>query len=204
MKIYPNLNHTGSIPITTDRLVLRPFVIQDDAAMYRNWASDPEVTRFLRWQPHADVSVSHAVLCDWIAQYQNPAWYQWAIVPKPDTDLAMEDGAAQRGEPIGTIGAVDMNEITGCVHIGYALGQQYLHHGIMSEALLAVIAHFFDTVGMQRIESMHDPDNPHSGDVMRKCGMTYEGTHRMADYSNRGIVDACYYSILCTEWKGRN
>ena len=63
-------------------------------------------------------------------------------------------------------------------------------------------SYLFLEVGANRIESQHDPDNPHSGGVMKKCGLKYEGTLRQADYSNRGIVDACVYSILRSEWLG--
>ena len=34
--------------LSTPRLVLRPFVPEDGAEMFRMWASDPQVTRFLR------------------------------------------------------------------------------------------------------------------------------------------------------------
>ena len=40
------------------------------------------------------------------------------------------------------------------------------------------IAFFFDKVGANRIESRHDPRNPHSGMVMKKCGMKYVETTR--------------------------
>ena len=49
------MNHSGTIRLETKRLVLRPFVIEDAPAMYRNWANDPQVTRFLTWTPHANV-----------------------------------------------------------------------------------------------------------------------------------------------------
>jgi ribosomal-protein-alanine N-acetyltransferase len=70
----------------------------------------------------------------------------------------------------------------------------------MTEALSAVIHYLFEEVGFTRIESMHDPNNPHSGDVMRKCGMTYEGTHRMSDRNNQGVCDASYYAILAEDF----
>jgi ribosomal-protein-alanine N-acetyltransferase len=73
----------------------------------------------------------------------------------------------------------------------------------MSEALKAVMDFFFDEVGMRRIETRHDPRNPHSGGVMRKCGMTYEGTLRQSDWNNQGICDACWYGILAEEWKAK-
>ena len=45
----------------------------------------------------------------------------------------------------------------------------------------------------------HDPNNPHSGMVMKHCGMKYEGTRRAADRNNTGICDASWYSILRSE-----
>ena len=35
---------------------------------------------------------------------------------------------------------------------------------------------------------------------MKKCGLTYEGTLRQAMHSNQGIVDACVYGILASEY----
>ena len=72
----------------------------------------------------------------------------------------------------------------------------------MTEALSAVIEYLYKEVGMNRIAARHDPNNPHSGDVMKKCGMKYEGTHRASDRNNQGICDAVQYAILRSEWKG--
>ena len=66
----------------------------------------------------------------------------------------------------------------------------------MSEALAAVIDYLFTEVGMNRIAARHDPNNPHSGGVMRKCGMIYEGTTLSSDKNNQGICDAAHYAIL--------
>ena len=52
---------------------------------------------------------------------------------------------------------------------------------------------------MNRIESRHDPRNPNSGRVMKKCGMIYEGTLRQSDRNNQGICDASYYAILASD-----
>lgn len=182
-------HHNGTVELHTPRLTLRRFVLEDADAMYKNWASDARVTRFLRWPPHADVSISCSVLAQWIADYDNPAFYQWAIVPH------------ELGQPIGTVGVNFCNDTLAMAHIGYAIGADFWNCGYTSEALGAVVDYLFGTVGMNRIESQHDPDNPASGRVMQKCGMTYEGTHRQADISNRGIVDACMYAILRTEWE---
>lgn len=177
------MNHKGTIPIKTERLLLRPMTQEDTVPMFRNWANDPAVTEFLRWKPHGTLSVTKDILASWVDGYKNPAFYHWGIV------------LCTRGEVIGTIGAVSVDEKTETVHVGYCIGREFWHKGYTSEALRALIPFFFRAVGVGRIESQHDPENPHSGDVMKKCGMRYEGTLRQADYSNRGIVDACMYGM---------
>ena len=52
----------------------------------------------------------------------------------------------------------------------------------------------------KRIESQHDPENPNSGKMMEKCGLSFEGVLRKADWSNRGIVDAAMYSLLAEDY----
>ncbi len=59
--------------------------------------------------------------------------------------------------------------------------------------------HLFDVVGYQRIECRHDPRNAHSGAVMRKCGMAYEGTLHQSDRHSQGVCDAAWYALLATE-----
>jgi ribosomal-protein-alanine N-acetyltransferase len=182
------MKHCGTQRIITERLVLRRFSINDAEAMYQNWAFDSEVTKYLTWPAHASTEVSRAVLEEWVLSYSKSNYYQWAIVLK-------EHGP----DPIGSIGAVSMNDDIDIVHIGYCLGRDWWHQGIMSEALRAVMDFFFDQVGANRIESRHDPRNSHSGMVMKKCGMKCEGILRSSDRNNQGICDACWYALLRSE-----
>ena len=52
------MKHQGTKTIETPRLILRRFTLEDAPAMYRNWASDPEVTKFLTWPAHSSVEIS--------------------------------------------------------------------------------------------------------------------------------------------------
>ena len=182
------MNHCGTQYIKTERLVLRRFSVSDAQAMFRNWASDPEVTRYLTWPAHDRPEVSKAVLEDWTRSYGRKNYYQWAIVLKD-----------YGNDPIGSISAVDMNDDISKVQIGYCIGKDWWHQGITSEALRTVMDFFFDRVGANRIECRHDPKNPRSGMVMKKCGMKYEGTMRSSDRNNQGICDACWYALLKSE-----
>lgn len=80
--------------------------------------------------------------------------------------------------PIGTVGLFILNEKAGVGDLGYCLSKKWWKHGIMSEAVQAVIDFAFETVGFERIEAHHSVDNPGSGSVMKKCGMLYEGHMR--------------------------
>lgn len=182
------MKHKGSITLETERLILRKFEISDANCMYNNWASDDLVTKYLRWPTHSSIDVTNKVLGMWVNDNERLTNYQWAIILK------------EINEPIGSIGAVDMNDKLDMIHIGYAIGRKWWGQGITAEALNKLIEFFFNDVEAQRIESMHDPNNPNSGRVMKKCGMKYEGTHKKADWNNQGICDASYYAILKSEY----
>lgn len=180
------LTHKGTQTIETPRLILRKARMEDAEPMFRNWANDAEVTKFLTWPAHGSIEVSERVLASWVDCYQKDDYYQWMIVLK------------EINEPIGSIMASTVGRAK-CAHIGYCIGKTWWHQGIMTETLNAVMDFLFDEVGYHRVEAMHDPNNPHSGGVMKKCGMKYEGTLRQADRNNQGICDASYYGILKSE-----
>lgn len=182
------MNHCGTQRLETGRLILRRYINADAAAMYKNWASDQEVTRFLTWPTHPNQEVSGRVIEDWVNQYSDDSYYHWAIILKDNGE-----------EPIGDIAVVSLKENVSMAHVGYCIGRNWWHQGITSEALKAVMEFLFDVVDVNRIEARHDPRNPNSGKVMEKCGMKYEGTLHSSDWNNQGICDACYYALLKSE-----
>ena len=179
------LIHQGTKIIETDRLILRRFRMEDAQSMFENWANDDEVTKYMTWPTHTSVADSTMVLSDWVAGYEKVDFYLWAI----ELD----------GQPIGSISVVHHNDRIAKAEIGYCIGRRWWHRGITSESLKAVIDYLFDQVGMNRLTACHDPRNPNSGKVMRKCGMKYEGTLRQSDRNNQGICDTCVYAILAEE-----
>ena len=179
------MQHLGTKTLYTKRLTLRRFTPEDAEAMFQNWANDPDVTRFLTWPVHKSPEESRALLREWCPNYADVRYYHWAIV---------------YGQPIGSIGAVRLSDQLELAHIGYCIGKRWWRQGGMSEALQAVIDFFLREVGLNRVEARHDPRNPHSGGVMRKCGMQYEGTLRQADRNNQGLCDAAMYALLARDY----
>lgn len=183
------MEHRGTKKLETARLILRPFVKEDAPAMYRNWASDPEVTKFLSWPTYKTVDTAYEILNIWVSQYRDDTFYQWAIELK------------EIGEVIGSISVVNFDERVDMAEIGFCIGRSWWGQGIMTEAFQAVIDFLFGEVGVQRIEAGHDPNNPASGAVQRKCGLKYEGTLRRSIRSNQGITDKTVMAILKEEWE---
>lgn len=182
------MQHCGTKRLETERLILRRYVTEDAAAVYKNWASDDEVTKYLTWPTHKSQEISQRVVESWVDRYLNDNYYHWIIALKDNGE-----------EPVGDIAVVNMNESISMMHIGYCIGKAWWHRGITSEALKAVMDFLFDVVGANRIEARHDPRNPNSGGVMKKCGMKYEGTLRSAGRNGQGICDECYYALLKEE-----
>ena len=178
------MKHLGTKTIETRRLVLRKFTLSDAEPMYRNWASDPEVTRYLLWPAHESEEETKGILKGWIAAYEKPEKYEWCIELK------------EIGEAIGSIGVVMVNEKVQSMEVGYCLSCDYWHKGIMSEALSAVVEYLTNEVGARRIQARCDTRNPYSAKVMEKCGLKYEGTAIQAEWNNSGAGDVACYGLV--------
>lgn len=179
--------HKGTKRLETKRLVLRKFKVEDADNMYKNWASDPEVTRFLTWPTHTSVEITKMILNEWIT-HDDERQYMWAIALK-DND-----------EVIGNISVVKIEDEVECVHIGYCISRKWWHQRITSEAFEAVIQFLFDEVNVNRIEARYDVLNENSGKVMKKCGLQYEGTLRQSALNQNGLADMAIYAILAKDY----
>lgn len=159
--------------------------------MYNNWASDDEVTKYLKWPTHKAKGMSNSYVSWIIKNYEKDnenKVYDWVIELK------------EIGQPIGSIGAVNVNSEIKSIQIGYCIGSKWWHKGIMTEAFKEVIRFFMEEVGVNRLEARYDTRNENSGRVMEKCGLKYEGTLRASDINNSGLCDAAWYSILKDEY----
>ncbi len=183
------MKNIGTQTIETKRLILRRFRVSDAADMFKNWANDDEVTKFLTWPAHHSVEDTKGLLTNWVDGYTSSDKYEWCIELK------------EIGQAIGSIGGMNVNEAVNSVEVGYCISRKYWHQGIVSEALVAVVKFFFEEVDVNRISARHDVNNPNSGKVMLKCGFTYEGTRRQSDINNTGICDVAYYGLLKEDYR---
>lgn len=175
---------TGTVELQTDRLKLRRFAENDAEEMYSNWASDEDVSRYMRWQTHKNLEETRQVIGTWVKEYAKPDFYLWAITLKDS------------GELIGSIGIICVNANDCCYEVGYNIGKRFWNKGYVTEALRAVIGYALKKDTINRIEACHSLQNPASGKVMEKCGMTYEGRARQKYRSSLGFEDCDCYAIL--------
>ena len=169
--------------LKTDRLILRPIKRSDAQDLYA-YAQDPAVSRHVLWDAHKNVQESRQFIRAARRQYRRGLPGSFAITLRDS------------GRMIGTVGFMWLNPDWQSAEVGYSLSREYWNRGIMTEALRAVIAFGFDTLGLNRIEAQHETDNPASGRVMQHVGMRYEGTLRQRIKNKGKYVDVKLYAIL--------
>ncbi len=174
-----NLKDNYRQMLVTDRLILTPWQTEFAQGMFDNWATDKEVNKFLSWELHKNVEETKQLIYMWI----NELNYNWCIVDK------------QTGEPIGSINTVKRNPRDFSCEIGYCLSRKCWNKGYMTEALKAVIDFLFSE-GYFRIELKHAIENPSSGRVMQKAGMTFEATLKNCCYVRGKFYDCNMYYIF--------
>lgn len=142
--------------LTTERLILRKFTKQDIEALF-HILSDEEVNQFLPWYPMKNMEETKKFYEErYAAKYAQPQAYAYAICLKADN------------VPIGYMN-VEMAEHH---DFGYGLCKEFWHQGIVTEASKAVIEQVKKD-GLPYITATHDKNNPRSGNVMKKVGMSY-------------------------------
>ena len=174
--------------VETERLILRKMRMSDAADVHR-YAKDPEVARHVLWEAHRSLWETRAYIRFLLYQYRNGDPGSWAIVLR------------ESGKVIGTIGYMNYSPDNATVEVGYSLSREHWGKGLTTEALCAVIGETFRVLQLHRIEAMHFTDNPASGRVMEKCGMTHEG-HMRERICCKGVFrDVEMWGILRKDWE---
>ena len=184
----PNAYGLFAMPtLETERLILRRMTMRDAADVFI-YSSDKEVARHVLWSAQKDISEAKEYLRCMTRRYRNDEPSSWGIIDKATNRL------------VGTIGYMYYSEENNAVEVGYSLARWLWNGGYMTEALSRVIEHTFEVMDVNRIEAQHELDNPSSGRVMEKCGMTKEGVLRQRLYNKGRYVDVALYAILKSDY----
>ena len=160
--VSPLKNHdlpsTENTPaLETQRLILRRFTPDDAPALFRI-LSDKEVNTFRpMFPPRTQEEAEEYLQKQYLDTYRQPSGYRYAVCLKIDN------------VPIGyvNVSSDDSHDF------GYGLRKDFWHKGIITEASLSVVEKL-KASGLPFITATHDVNNPRSGEVMKKIGMTYQ------------------------------
>lgn len=142
--------------LKTERLILRRFTERDMEALFLI-LNDEEANKFLPWYTLKNLEETIKFYGErYVSKYEDPQGYAYAICLK------------ENNFPIGYIN-VSMEENH---DFGYALRKEFWNKGIVTEAGQAVVEQVKKD-GLPYITATHDRNNPRSGRVMQKVGMTY-------------------------------
>ncbi len=169
--------------LSTERLLLRKIDKKYAEDVYE-YASLPEVTRYLLWEAHKDPAYSREYVNYLQGLYREGSFYDWGIVLR------------ESGRLIGTCGFTRFDFENDSAEVGYVLHKDHWGSGLAAEALAEVLKFGFCELGLQRIEGHYMAENGASRRVMEKNGMTFEGILRNSLLVRGHYVDVGICAIL--------
>ncbi len=182
-------NETVKQPrIETERLVLDAFT-EADLSDILGYASHPEVTKFVPWEPHGNIEDSRQFFeftRSAASSERGNLFFVFAIRLKPR---------------LKAIGSIDFkNPKPFCGQTDYALGREHWGKGIASEAGVAIRDWAFSSFPeLMRFQAYCIAENRASSRVMEKIGMTREGLRRKAYLHKGQLVDLLDYAMIRAE-----
>jgi 8-oxo-dGTP diphosphatase len=154
----------GFAPLTTERLVLRPFAAGDGPELHR-LINDWEVCRNLAAVPFPYPS---DLADEWIASTHasiaaGRAWH-----------LAITGQEAEREVIVGGVG-LRLDKDSRSARLGYWVGRRFWGHGVASEAAGRLARWAMANLDLDRLEATVATDNPGSIAVLRRIGFRHVG-----------------------------
>lgn len=150
-----------ALPIVTDRLVVRPYVIEDVEAIHRVLYGDAEAMR--RIGGAISLEATRRQIERHISQHDDEGHSFWAVLDRATGDMA------------GEAGLVALGGEGPAVELGYAFGVDFWGRGLATEVGRAILAEAFGAIGLTRVVAVTKPDNLASQHVLAKLGFTAAG-----------------------------
>lgn len=151
-----DLKRFKNIPtLKTERLVLRKIKESDFRDVFE-YSSDPEVPKYLLWNPHVSLDHTKLYLKNISKLYKRCEFYDWAIT--------------YNGKMIGTVGYSSISLIEQWIEIGYVLNRRYWGLGIATEAVKKIIDYAICELKISEIRAVIMPENLASKRLLLKLG----------------------------------
>ncbi len=175
------MKHCGTQAIESAQLYLRPFALSDAADLLELWIADPAVQSEYGEPTYDTPDAVEELLNKWIAGYESPAFYRWAMIEK------------KSGRCIGQIAFCRVYEDCRAAEIEYCVSAAFWGHGYAGEALQAVIDHTFANTDFAWLEAYHRVENERSGRVLQKsCMQITDNVERFRRAGETPAGEVCY------------
>jgi ribosomal-protein-alanine N-acetyltransferase len=172
--------------LETRRLILRRLHEADANALF-SILGDDEVTRYYDDATFTAISQAREQITAWENGFLHRRCIRWGITRKED------------GVLIGTCGYYGIHPWHMRASIGYELGRQFWHQGLMTEALNAIINLGFKEMSLNRIDALVMPENIPSIRLLEKIGFKNEGLLReYENWGSKGFTDLYILALLRT------
>lgn len=185
---YIKINHTGTVPLETDRLVLRRTV-KSDIDEFFFIQLNPNIRKYLGTNRLGDDLEKNRKYFN-EEKYNELNYYRWTIVRKEDNKI------------LGCIYLNIHDEKARTAGIDYWIREDAWGNGYTTEASRKILNFAFDTLNINRIESCGGKDNPGTYKVMEKIDLKYEGERKEGIfYYYGGLENLVLYGITKEEYK---
>lgn len=182
-------------PIVTDRLRLRPLTHADAVALL-GYRSDPEVCRYLPFEPMSAAT---------IAERLDGVWLTRSLAVEGDA-LTLGIETAADGRLVGDVVVFYRSAEHRHGEIGYVLHPDAVGHGYVTEACAALLDLVFDPdagLALHRVTALMDGLNTASARVVGRLGFRHEAHHVEAEWFKGGWGDLDVHAVLDREWHAR-
>ncbi|MCL2149609.1 MAG: GNAT family N-acetyltransferase [Dehalococcoidia bacterium] len=168
--------------IETARLLLRPLKVADATLIYNNWASDPEVAKYMNWSLHQSIDDT----IEWLSAEEKDIAaetnYTWGFVLKENQELFGSGGIRYNAE-------YEMYEL------GYNIMKKYWNLGLTTEAAWAMIDFATQELGISSFLGRHATENPASGRIMEKLGFSFQREGQYTSFDGARLFNSREYLL---------
>ncbi len=162
--------------IETERLILRPLVIEDAKDVFE-WVADPIVNRYMPYALYQNI-------------YQVEEWITSLAENKNEFGFYLKEAHKVIGS-----GSITFSEERGEYALGYNLNRNFWGRGYAAEASKAMLRWASNNLGAKDFYAIRANENVASGKVLEKCGFQFTHYGQYSRYDGSETFDASFYEM---------